>query len=395
MNEKKKNSNLNSKMRTNKLIAIIFLLTISLILVMNIIAKDKQYSESENRMLQQKPNLSLSGIESGRFMEQYEKYKSDQFLGRNIWVKIKISIDLLEGKRDSNNVFKGKSNYLLEDITQPDTKTLDQNLDAIKSFQNKYSDIPMYMMLVPNAANILSDKLPAFAVTANQNEFLKSIESSLNGYLNWIDVTPVLQEHKDENIYYHTDHHWTTLGAYYCFQQLAQDFNLDLSTTPKLESYAVTDSFNGTLSSTSGYETSYKEPIYIYSAKNKEDNTNVIVNYVDEQIKTTTLYDTSKLDSKDKYAVFLGGNHSRIDIKTTSESTKKLLLIKDSFANCMIPFLVSYYREIIVIDPRYYYGDLDLIMEQNSISTVLFLYNCNTFLEDNSINGVLQNTEIK
>ena len=138
MNEKKKNSNLNSKMRTNKLIAIIFLLTISLILVMNIIAKDKQYSESENRMLQQKPNLSLSGIESGRFMEQYEKYKSDQFLGRNIWVKIKTSIDLLEGKRDSNNVFKGKSNYLLEDITQPDTKTLDQNLDAIKSFQNKY-----------------------------------------------------------------------------------------------------------------------------------------------------------------------------------------------------------------------------------------------------------------
>ena len=119
----------------------------------------------------------------------------------------------------------------------------------------------------------------------------------------------------------------------------------------------------------------------------------VVVSYVEEQEKKATLYDTSKLKEKDKYAMFLGGNSGLIDIRTTADSTDRLLIVKDSYANSLVPFLTPYYREIFMVDPRYYYGDIHEIMENNKITSVLFLYNGNTFVEDNSISGVLENAE--
>lgn len=379
------------KLHRRKLAALLFLMMLGIICLFNLVSGDKEYSEKENRMLQQRPQFTLAGIESGRLMEQYESYLSDQFVGRNFWVSLKTRIDLLAGKRESNGVFKGKNHYLLEDIASPDQEQMAQNIEAIESFENKYQDIPMYMMLVPNAANIESEKLPGFAVTEDQNQIFRNIQKELGDYINWVDVTKTLKKHKSEDIYYHTDHHWTTLGAFYAFQELASSMKLDTSKVSEWKSYAVTSEFNGTLSATSGYETGYEEPIYIYAPENIEDAPEVVVNYVNEKKKTATLYDSSKLEEKDKYAMFLGGNYPMIDIRTTADTTDRLLLIKDSYANCLVPFLVPYYREIIIIDPRYYYGDITEVMESNKITSVLFLYNGNTFVEDNSINGVLEN----
>lgn len=379
------------KLHRRKLAALLFLIMLGIICLFNLVSGDKEYSEKENRMLQQRPQFTLAGIESGRLMEQYESYLSDQFVGRNFWVSLKTRIDLLAGKRESNGVFKGKNHYLLEDIASPDQEQMAQNIEAIESFENKYQDIPMYMMLVPNAANIESGKLPGFAVTEDQNQIFRNIQKELGDYINWVDVTKTLKKHKSEDIYYHTDHHWTTLGAFYAFQELASSMKLDTSKVSEWKSYAVTSEFNGTLSATSGYETGYEEPIYVYAPENIEDAPEVVVNYVNEKKKTATLYDSSKLEEKDKYAMFLGGNFPMIDIRTTADTTDRLLLIKDSYANCLVPFLVPYYREIIIIDPRYYYGDITEVMESNKITSVLFLYNGNTFVEDNSINGVLEN----
>ncbi|MCF2681931.1 DHHW family protein [Faecalicatena contorta] len=388
MSESKKTKR---KLHRRKLAALLFLMMLGIICLLNLVSGDKEYSEKENRMLQQRPQFTLAGIESGRLMEQYESYLSDQFVGRNFWVSLKTRIDLLAGRRESNGVFKGKNHYLLEDIASPDQEQMAQNLDAIESFENKYRDIPMYMMLVPNAANIESEKLPGFAVTEDQNQIFQNIKKELGDYITWVDVTKTLKKHRAEDIYYRTDHHWTTLGAFHAFQELASSMKLDTTKVSEWKSYAVTSDFNGTLSATSGYETGYEEPIYIYAPENIEDAPEVVVNYVNEKKKTATLYDSSKLEEKDKYAMFLGGNYPMIDIRTTADTTDRLLLIKDSYANCLVPFLVPYYREIIIIDPRYYYGDITEVMESNKITSVLFLYNGNTFVEDNCINGVLEN----
>ncbi|MCI5870301.1 MAG: DHHW family protein [Dorea sp.] len=379
------------KLDRKKTMAMLFLVMLGVICLVNLFSKDKEYSEKENRMLQQKPEISLYGIESGRWMKEYESYRSDQFVGRNFWVSLKTKVDLLAGKRESNGVFKGKDSYLLEDIKEPDQEQLSQNLEAIKEFESGYQNVPFYVMLVPNAANVLSDKLPQFAVVEDQKQIFDDIQNELDEYIHWVDVSQILKKHKSEVIYYHTDHHWTTLGAYYAFQELAASMELDISKISTMKPYAVTNDFNGTLSATSGYETGYEEPIYIYASEQTEDMPEVVVNYVNEKKKTATLYDTSKLEEKDKYAVFLGGNYPLIDIRTTADTTDRLLLIKDSYANCMIPFLTPYFREIVVVDPRYYYGDIKELMEENDFTSVLFLYNGNTFVEDNSISGVLQN----
>ena len=353
--------------------------------------KDRQMSEKEMRMLAQKPEISLSGIASGRFMEQYEEYVSDQFAGRDTWVRIKTFADSVAGRTEEGGVFKGKDHYLMEDVAVADESDLKENLDAMKNFKERYPDIQMHMMLVPNAANIESDKLPGYAVTENQEKQFKAIHSTLGSVYTWVDVSDILKKHRSEEIYYHTDHHWTTLGAYYGYQALSKSMKLDTSKTSDMKPYAVTNAFNGTLASTSGYETGYEEPIYIYAPDNLKNATEAVVNNVNEKKKTATLYDTSKLKGKDKYALFLGGNYPILDIKTTADSTDRLLIIKDSYANSLIPFLIPYYREIVVVDPRYYYDDIENVMKKDNITSVLFLYNGNTFVKDNSISGVLQN----
>lgn len=352
------------------------------------IHKDQTFSNLENRMLAQKPEISWTNIVSGRFMKQYEEYQSDQFPGRNFWIQIKTMADTISGKREENGVFNARDDYLMADIAVPDKAMLEENLTAMKEFAVRYQDVGMHIMLVPNSANIYKSKLPALAVTADQGAMLDDVRSRLGEGFDWIDTEKTMKEHRDEEIYYHTDHHWTTLGAYYAFQDAKEQLGIAGEEQIKMKAYGVSNNFNGTLSAMSGYQTGYKEAIYIYLPEG-EKTPEYVVNYVEEQKKTGSLYDSSKLDERDQYGVFLGGNHALVEIKTTAEQGKRLLIIKDSYANCFIPFLVPYYREIMVMDPRYYSGDIEKLMTENRIDSVLFLYNANTFFEDRMLAGVL------
>ena len=373
--------------------AFLFLGVLILSCGVNLMHKDRQMSEKEMRMLAQKPEISLSGIASGRFMEQYEEYVSDQFAGRDTWVRIKTFADSVAGRTEEGGVFKGKDHYLMEDVAVADESDLKENLDAMKNFKERYPDIQMHMMLVPNAANVMEDKLPAFAVTASQSRQISRVKAELGDSYDWIDAEKVLDAHKDEAIYYHTDHHWTSLGAWYAFQGAKTQLGLDKSEEIKMKAYAVSDSFNGTLSAKSGYETDYKEPIYIYLPKSA-DAPQVAVNYVEEQKKSASMYDSSKLDERDQYSVFFGGNHAMIDIQSTQTEKRRLLVFKDSYANCFLPLLAPYYREIVVIDPRYYTGKLSSVMSDKQFDDVLFLYNANTAGQV-TVDGVRAETGMK
>lgn len=366
-----------------------FISCIALVVLADGITKEKTFSEEENRMLTTKPEVSMETVMSGKFMSQYEKYKSDQFLARDFWVSLKTNVDLLLGKRESNGVFKGEDGYLLEDISVIDENAYNGNMDAVTAFAEKYPDLKMHMMIVPNAANILKEKLPAFAVTEDQNAQLRKTEEIVSGVgIGWIDVSETLKAHKDEEIYYRTDHHWTTKGAYYAFQTATESMGIPKEEWKAFKPYAVSEDFNGTLSATSGYERSRREKIEIYLPEEKQ--TEVVVNYVEEKEKSASMYSSAKLGEKDQYGMFLNGNHALVDIKTTSEKNRRLLVLKDSYANCFVPFLTPYYREIVLVDPRYYYGNLDELIEEDRITDVLFLYNGNTFFTDNNLSGVLE-----
>ena len=369
-----------------KLVGIIFILTLFLFLIINVIVPDREKSVQENRMLVTKPKFRLSSLISGDYDEKFEAYMDDQFVGRDMWRKLKVAVDRIGGSRLENGVYIGTNGQLLEQIEVADENHLAANIKAIKSFSESQSKIPVRMMLVPDAANVLNHSLPALAKPEDQTQMFSMVRKDLGDSVEWIDVSTELNKHKTEKIYYKTDHHWTTLGAFYAFQAAAPSLGIEGDLSGKYVSYAVSDSFNGMLASKSGVNLGEKEQIDIYVPT--EEDTDLIVDYVDEGKRSTSLYDSSKLKEKDQYTVFLGGNSSLLDIRTVSTSTKRLLLVKDSFANSFIPFLTPYYREIVVVDPRYYSGTINDLMDSYRISEVLFLYSGNTFFKDNNISGV-------
>lgn len=369
-----------------KLVGIIFILTLFLFLIINVIVPDREKSVQENRMLATKPKFRLSSLISGDYDEKFEAYMDDQFAGRDMWRKLKVTVDRIGGSRLENGVYIGTNGQLLEQIEVADENHLAANIKAIKSFSESQSKIPVRMMLVPDAANVLNHSLPSLAKPEDQTQMFSMVRKDLGDSVEWIDVSTELNKHKTEKIYYKTDHHWTTLGAFYAFQAAAPSLGIEGDLSGKYVSYAVSDSFNGMLASKSGVNLGEKEQIDIYVPT--EEDTDLIVDYVDEGKRSTSLYDSSKLKEKDQYTVFLGGNSSLLDIRTVSTSTKRLLLVKDSFANSFIPFLTPYYREIVVVDPRYYSGTINDLMDSYRISEVLFLYSGNTFFKDNNISGV-------
>ena len=369
-----------------QLVGIIFILILFLFLIINIIVPNKEKSVQENRMLATKPKFRLSSLISGDYDEKFEAYMDDQFGGRDMWRKLKVTVDRICGSRLENGVYIGRNGQLLEQIEVADENHLAANIKAIKSFSESQKKIPVRMMLVPDAANVLNHSLPALAKPEDQTQMFSMVRKDLGDSVEWIDVSTELNKHKTEKIYYKTDHHWTTLGAFYAFQAAAPSLGIEGDLSGKYVSHAVSNSFNGMLASKSGVNLGEKEQIDIYVPT--EEDTDLIIDYVDEGKRSTSLYDSSKLKEKDQYTVFLGGNSSLLDIRTVSTSTKRLLLVKDSFANSFIPFLTPYYREIVVVDPRYYSGTINDLMDSYRISEVLFLYSGNTFFKDNNISGV-------
>ena len=365
----------------------VFLICLLVLLILNIIVPDRSMSEEENRMLAERPKLTWSSLISGDFMTKYEDYLADQFAGRDIWRSIRVGLTRLGGSREENEVLIGKKHQLMENIMTPEQETLKENLEAIQAFQKDYSDKNVYMMLVPDAANVLNEQLPAFATVADQTRMFTQVKRELGDSVVWLDAWNALNSHKEEKIYYKTDTHWTSLGAFYTFGAVAEQMGIQAEYSSAYAVYPVSTSFNGMLAAKSGCRQNEKETIDIYVPKNADND--VVVSYVNEQKKTTSLYDSSKLDTRDQYAVFFGGNSAVVDIKTVAESNRRLLVIKDSFANCFVPLLTPYFREIVMVDPRYYSGTMEEIMDTYRISDILFLYSGNTFFRDNNLSGVL------
>lgn len=371
---KKKHSNI------KQITALVFLGVLLLLCLINLTAGNSKIK---------RPKMTFSCVMNGQFSEEYEQYWEKRFTGSRFLKKINHSVETLLGKRESNKVYKGKKHHLAEKIETPDQKAMEKNIEAIKEFDSSYYNIPVHFMLVPDAANIQSDMLPASAVTEDQSEQFAEIKKMLDDGINWIDTLEALREHKDEKIYYCTDEHWTTLGAYYGYEVLAKEMNLDMSQVPKGKFYVVNNDFNGSLSEKSGYEDGYTESISIYSAKNVKDNTNLIMTNGDTNKKSATLYDISSLEKQNKYDLFLGGDCGMLDIETTVDNSERLLIVKDSFANCLVPFLVPHFREIVVIDPEYYGGNMQEIMQNKKFTNILFLYSGNSFVTDENIIKVL------
>ena len=365
-------------------LGLLFFLLLIIVLVSSIILPDTGFSEKENRVLASRPALKLDQLVSGGYEKQFETYENDQFPLRDMWITLKATTDRLMGKVEENGVYLGKNGYLMEGFNAPPQTQYDAKVNAMTAFAQKHSDLKQYALIAPNSVNILKSKLPAFAPADDQNPWIDNLKDSLTSAgVTFIDIRDTFTDHKTEDLYYHTDHHWTTLGAYYAYLQAAAVMGIDTS-SDSYDKAPVSQTFKGTLSAKSGFRSGETDELDVF-LPNGDNTLSSVVNYVDEQKKSASFYDTSKLNTRDKYALFFGGNHAQIKISTPTESNNTLLVLKDSYANSFVPFLAQHYRKIIMIDPRYYYGDLEQLLQVENVQEVLYLYNANTFFADTSL----------
>ncbi|MFR7476208.1 DHHW family protein [Frisingicoccus sp.] len=344
-----------------------------------------EFSETENRVLAGMPDVKIKTILSGDFEAAYEEYLTDQFVLRNQWISFKTSVERLSLKRESKDIYFAEDGYLIEKHTGVfSTSMARRNIAALTEFVQQYEEPfgteHISVLIVPNAVDILQDKLPPFAESGGGNDYLEQIAENLPEDV-WLDGVSVLREHQSEEIYYRTDHHWKTLAAFYAYQAWAKKQGYVI---PKLEDYkiqTVTDCFEGTVQSKLGIRTE-GDTIELFFPLKKHAYTV----YAEDTDRTEkSLYYYTALDTKDKYAVYFGGNEPFLKIKTEVENERKILVIKDSYANCFIPFMMGEFQEIDVLDLRYTNQRLSEIIAEGGYTDILILYNAFGFAEDMSI----------
>ncbi|MEK3837611.1 DHHW family protein [Paenibacillus sp. FSL R7-0128] len=371
-------------------LAIVLLMFTGAVLVVNILTPGKVFSESENRMLQQLPAFSLQALESGKFTSEFEAYLSDQFMERDFWIGLKSDADRGLGRKESNGVYIGKDGYLIQKFTPPEKGDLEDKVKAIQAFDQATPGLRKYMMLVPTAASILEDKLPPYASGGDERGYWDKIKDSDLEDIQCVDVSPALEANKEQPVYYRTDHHWTTQGAFLAYRELGALMGFTPRNEDDFNIRQVTSQFYGSLYSKSGFRHIRPDAIELYYPKVPET---VSVEYVDEQQSADSMYAMENLTKKDKYTVFFNGNHGLLHITTGSAEGRRLLIVKDSYANSLIPFLTSHFSEIDVVDLRYYDGDLLKLTEERQIRDMLILYNITTFVEDPSITSLADSVE--
>lgn len=354
---------------------------------LHIATEDNKFSESENRVLGEFPKLSVATIADGSFMRDFETYLTDQFPFRDGIISLKTLADRIVGKNEENGVYIGKDGFLFDSQTSLDSKHIKEIGNAVLSFKEKHSDLETAFILAPNSTYVYSEYLPEYLELPDQRWLIRAVHKQIDDEtILWPAAAKILKKNASEaQLYYKTDHHWTTRGAYLLFKEICLGWELEESSKAvdkRFKFYEVSNTFEGTLASTSGVH-STKDRVEICLPKKSEGT--YVVNFESSGEKTASLFFKDKLQQKNQYEVFMGGNYDKVIISTVSQSGRSLLLIKDSYANCMIPMLTPYFSKIVVIDPRYLTDSLDSIVKENDFSHMLYLYNINTLLEDNSL----------
>lgn len=353
----------------DKIIFIILSVFFVILLNMFIFSKKIYYSENEFRYLTKFNKITIETILNRKTMDNIEEYISDHFPLRVEFIKLKNRVELLLGKDKINGVYI-TDEYLIEEYKGFDKK--DKFINVINNLSESNKDVKFSLMLVPTSISVNSKYLNKYSRTEEQLNDIKYVYDKTN--TNNINVYESLVNSK-RKVFYYTDHHWTTYGALIAYQEFTNN-------NEEIKLKKVSDSFQGTIYS-KVLISDLKDEIHIYESNHKLE---VTYDLGTTKIKKNTLYNMSYLKEKDKYSLFLDNNNPLITIENKDLKNKNnILVIKDSYANSIIPFLTRDYKTIHVIDPRFYLGSITEYINKNDIKEVLILYNINTLNDDTGI----------
>ena len=356
------------------------------VFVLDCLTPDREISELENTTLTQRPAITaqiLTAKGLNNFFSSYTQYTKDQIPGRDGWISLQSFVETaLFQKTQSGGVLLGSEGQMFNrtfGLVSSEEKTFPRNVAAVTSLSARYPG-KVYAMVVPAASVIYPERVPAAAPILDETVYLNQIQTAVEeSGGTFVSVEQTLADHKDEYIYYRTDHHWTTLGAYYAYSQFCDLLGLTPFDLDSHQAVEIPD-FYGTFYSRARTWNAQPDTLTYYDLDNPMTIYTVTGAGMPDAGETTGLYDLAKLGVYDKYAVFLHGNNGLSRVEGDGEG--RILVIKDSYANSLVPFLTANYAEIDVVDLRNCNYGLDTLIADNDYDQILVLYSFDSFKSD-------------
>lgn len=355
-----------------------------------LIMPDATFSADENRYLKQKPKFSFESLKDGKFTSEIGEYFSDQFPLRNFFVGVKAVSEIGLIKQENDDVLLGSDGYIIAKNDYLSKTEADKNIKAIGRFAEALGDgVDLSIAIAGRSQDVLEKYMPALYPAKERTDILFSYVSDSLGDINKIDLLNPIKSHADagEYVYYRTDHHWSTLGAYYAYVEIMEDYGIEPYPLDYFTRETASDEFYGTTWSKAGMKWIKPDTIEFFRYPGDETMTTEIV---DTSKKFEGMYDREYLGVKDKYSSFIGGNNGRVKIYPSdgspfkAEKRETLVMIKDSFGHALAPFLASHF-DLEIIDLRYYkIPVIDLIREADT-KKVLIIYNMDGVYNSNSL----------
>lgn len=345
---------------------------------------NKDFSELENRELAQRPQFHWKAFYNNEFSPEYETYINDQFVLRDQWITFKSVSESLLGKTENNGIMYGKDGFMFQHYTESDVDLprIEKNTAFVNEFIQMYPELNVTVGIIPNSYMVYPEYVPLGAGQADQTAHTDRIYAALPESVSKLDFLPILKEQKDSYIFYRTDHHWTTLGAYYGYSAFCQSKGFEPVSLDSLNGTLV-DGFYGTYFSKTKLHNAVADTITYYDVPVSE----VTIN---GEAKSG-LYDLAQFELRDKYAAFLWGNQGITAIKSSNNrnheegKTSRIMVVKDSYANSFVPFLTYQYDEVWVVDLRSIPVKMSEFLAEHPFDDVLILYNFMNYASDTNL----------
>ena len=353
--------------------------------IANLVWPKRDMIELENRKAAQFPAFSVEALLDGRWQSGFARWMQDQFLLRDAWINTQRAADeIVFQKAEEGGILLGKDQWMFTKLFTIDDATRQQtakNVQAVAEFAARYPG-KVTFLLAPSASVIYPEALPAGAPMADENALLDDIFAQVGESAAVIDLREPFTARRGEYLYFKTDHHWTTNGAYRAYEQFCALKGLTPFDRDAHEAVTVAD-FQGTHYSATRLWDVENDTITYYPLPNQMTIYNITGEAQYEPMTTENLINADKFATRDKYAAFLDGNNGYSVIEGDGKGS--ILVVKDSYANSFIPYLTANYEKIGVVDFRNFKYGLDSTIEREGYDEVLILYNFQTFIADTDL----------
>lgn len=363
--------------------AAVFLAMVSGIGAASALMPKRTISELEKRRLADPPALTLHALQNGSFASDLQDYAQDHIAWRDAWIDLYSDLETtLFGRNDVNGILLGQDGWMFAEhfeLSDQDREQFARNLDEVERFAERYAD-RVTLLLVPPAEMIYSDKLPQGAPQRDLNALLDEADSRLAGKCRVIDLREAFGSAREHTaLYYRSDHHWTADGAYLAYEAFCEQNGL-APFDPQAHTRVDVPGFLGTHYTRSRWRQAREETLSYYDTGCTMTVMDVLNENDYKAGDAQPLVNEETLKTVDKYGAFLDGNHGYVEITGAGEGG--ILLVKDSYANSLAPYLTENYGLIGCVDFREFSFGLDTTIASREYDQILILYGMDNFLED-------------